>query len=61
MQVYPAYIYLFKINNINTRKRCGICSKLVIKALDRRHWRRSCVFIVDFEQLNVSSVQTKSA
>ena len=26
-----ANIYLFKLNNKNTRKRCGICSKLTIK------------------------------
>ena len=25
---YPANIYLFKVNNRNTRKRCKICSKL---------------------------------
>ena len=28
---YPANIYLFKINNRNSRKRCEICSKLTIK------------------------------
>ena len=27
----PANIYLFKINNRKTNKRCGICSKLTIK------------------------------
>ena len=27
----PANIYLFKVNNKNTRKRCEICSKLTIK------------------------------
>ena len=31
---YPANIYLFKVNNRNTRKRCEICSKLTIKAPD---------------------------
>ena len=25
---FPADIYLFKVNNKNTRKRCEICSKL---------------------------------
>ena len=25
---YPAYIYLLKVNNGNTRTMCGICSKL---------------------------------
>ena len=34
---YPANIHLFKVNNINTRKRCEICSKLTIKTPERRH------------------------
>ena len=34
---YPASIYLFKVNNRNTRKWCEICSKLPIKRLERRH------------------------
>ena len=56
-----ANIYLFKIDNKNTRKRCEICSKLTIKTTERRHWPRiyftsfSIVSIVDFEQLNVRS------
>ena len=29
-------IYLFKVNNKNTRKRCEICSKLTIKTPERR-------------------------
>ena len=32
----PANIYLFKVNNRNTRKRCEICSKLTIKTPDRQ-------------------------
>ena len=28
---YPANIYLFKVDNRNTRKWCDICSKLTIK------------------------------
>ena len=32
----PANIYLFKINNRNARKRCKICSKLIIKTPERR-------------------------
>ena len=32
----PANIYLFKVNNRNTRKRCEICSKLTIKTPERR-------------------------
>ena len=41
-----ANIYLFKVNNRNTRKKWEICSKLTIKT---RQWRRSGVFIVNFE------------
>ena len=48
-RLYPANIFLFKVNNRNTRKRCEICSKL-IKTPERRH------SIVDFEQVNVSWV-----
>ena len=33
---HPALIYLFKVNNSNTRKRCEICWKLTIKTLERR-------------------------
>ena len=31
----PANIYLFKVNNRNTRKWCKICSKLTIETLER--------------------------
>ena len=41
-------IYLFTVNNSNTRKRCEICSKLTIKSPQRR----STVFIVNFEQIS---------
>ena len=34
--VNPAGIYLFKVNNRNTRTRCEICSKLTIKTAERR-------------------------
>ena len=68
-QSFPANIYVLKVNNRNTRKRCEICSKLTIKIPEQRHWRRSTVFtvnlehvshlfssvsIVDFEQVNVN-------
>ena len=33
---HPAGIYLLKVNNRNTRKRCEICSKLTIKIPERR-------------------------
>ena len=32
---HPANIYLFKVNNKNTRKRCKIYSKLIIKTLEQ--------------------------
>ena len=32
----PANIYLFKVNNRNTRKRCEICPMLTIKTPERR-------------------------
>ena len=44
-------IYLFKVNNRNTRKRLGICSKLTIKTPERLR-RRSSVFIGNFEHIS---------
>ena len=40
---------MLKINNRNIRKRCWICSKLIRKLPERRHWPRFGVFIVNFE------------
>ena len=51
-QTSPAGIYLFKVNSRNTRKRCEICSKLTINTPERRQWRRSGVFIVNFEHIS---------
>ena len=45
----PVGIYLLKVNKRNTGTRCEICSKLTIKTPERHQWRRSGVFIVDFE------------
>ena len=39
-----ANIYLFKINKINTIKKCVICSKLTIKTPEKYHWRCSWCF-----------------
>ena len=50
----PADIYIFKVNNRNTRTRYERCSKLTIKTPERRHWRSSSVFVVNFEQVNVA-------
>ena len=50
--INPAGIYLLKVNNRNTRTRCEICSKITIKTPERRHWRRSGVFIVSFEHIS---------
>ena len=50
--VFPANIYLFKVNNRNTRNRCEISSKLTIKTPERRRRRRSGVFIVNFEHIS---------
>ena len=47
----PLGIYLFKVNNTNTRAMYEIISKLTIKAPERRHQRSSVVFIVNFEQI----------
>ena len=45
-------IYLFKVSNRNTRTRCEIGSKLTIKTPERRQWRHSGVFIVNFEHIS---------
>ena len=51
--VFVYWVYcMFKGNNRNTRTRCEICSKLTIKTPERRYWRRSGVFIVNFEHVS---------
>ena len=47
-----AGIYLLKVNIKNTRARYKIGSKLTIKTPERRQWRRSGVFIVNFEPIS---------
>ena len=44
---YPANVYLFKVNNGNTRKCCEICSKAT-----KNTRRRSGVFIVNLEHIS---------
>ena len=36
-EAFPRNIYLFNVNNRNTRKRYQICSKSTIKILQQRH------------------------
>ena len=43
---------MFKVHDKSTRKRCEICLKLTIKTPERRYWRCSGVFIVNFEHIS---------
>ena len=68
MLTQPA-ITFSKLTIETLEQRCETCSKLTIKTPERRHWRRfgvlivnfehishlcSCVFIVNFQQVNAS-------
>ena len=48
----PDVNFLLKVKNGNTRIMCEICSKLTIKTPERRNWRRSGIFIVNFEHIS---------
>ena len=48
----PVGINLFKPNYGNTRKMYEIYSKLTILTPEQRSWRRSFVFIINFEQIS---------
>ena len=48
----PVDIYLLKVSNRKTRIRCEIYSKLTIKTPERRQWRHSGIFIVNFEHIS---------
>ena len=48
MLALPAPIYLFKVNNKNTRKRCEICTKLRTKIPERLQGHCSGALIVNF-------------
>ena len=50
--VKTANIFMLKVNNRNTRKRCVICSKLTMKTPERYHWCRSDSFIIMFEHIS---------
>ena len=49
--IFPTVTCLLKVNNRNTRARCDICSRLTIKIREQCQWRRSGVFIVNFEHI----------
>ena len=49
---YEAGIYLFNVNNENTKKISEIYPKLTIKIPKPSQWRRSGVFTVSFEQIS---------
>ena len=49
---YSRRICLFKVNNRNTRKSGEIFSKLTIKTPEWRQWRRSALFIFNFEHIS---------
>ena len=49
---YPAVIYLLKVKSKNLRTRCEICWKWTTKVSEQRYWRRSGVFIVNFEHIS---------
>ena len=51
-ELIPVGIYLLIVNNINSRTRCEICSKLTIKATERHHWRCFGVFMVNLEHIS---------
>ena len=59
----PVNIYLFKVNNRNTKKRCEVCSKLTIKTPERLHWPWTyfnSVSIIEFEQVIVNWVAART-
>ena len=52
VNINPANIYLFKVNDRNSRKRYEIYSELTIKMPERRPWRRPSTFVVNFEHIS---------
>ena len=49
LSIQPAITCMFKVNNRNTRTRCEISSKLIIKTPEGLNWPSSSVSIVNFE------------
>ena len=50
---FQANIYLFKVDNICIRIRCGICSKLTINSTEWCQWPCPDVFIDNFEHVSL--------
>ena len=68
VRAFPGNIYLFQVNNRSTRKKCKICSKLIIKTpvlvflqvtLNIFHFFSS-ISIVDLERVNFSCIVSKA-
>ena len=55
--IMPAGMYMSKVNKRNTRTRCEICSKLIIKTKERRHWHIGVVLVSLLLTLKRSSRQ----
>ena len=49
---FPGNIYLFKVNNRSTRKRCEMCSKLTMEITEGCQRHHSGVFIDNFEHIS---------
>ena len=45
---FPENIYLFKVQNRNTRISCKLCSKLTIRTPEWGHWHLFGILIVNF-------------
>ena len=60
--LYSTGIYMFKVNNRNTRARCEICSKLTIKTgvfiFNFKHISHLSFSFVNFEHVNAGWVVT---
>ena len=52
LEVNPAGVYLFNINNRNVGIMCEIGLKLKIEIAERRHSQHFSVFIVNLEQIS---------
>ena len=37
---FPAGVYIFKVNNVNTRTMCQICSNLIIMTVEQPQWHQ---------------------